>query len=71
MTGLQTTFYIVALVYMGLMFILFIALLVAVIAIRKKIEAVHDMVDEKVAQVRAVADKASVVMKTARNFVKK
>jgi ABC-type multidrug transport system fused ATPase/permease subunit len=71
MTGLQTTFYIVSLIYMGLMFALFIALLVAVLVIKKKVNAVHQMVDEKLAQVRAVTDKANIALKTVQHFVKR
>lgn len=71
MTSLETAFYIVALIYMALMFALFIALLVAVLVIKKKINNVHDMVEQKVNQVMAVADKASVAVKTVKNFVKK
>jgi ABC-type multidrug transport system fused ATPase/permease subunit len=70
MSGLETAFYIVSLVYMGLMFVLFIALLVAVLVIKKKINAVHQMVEEKLAQVRAVTDKANIALKTIQHFVK-
>jgi len=70
MTGLQTAFYIVALVYMGLMFVLFIALLVAVLVIKKKITAAHQLIEDKVGQVRAVKDKVNLVYRTMRHFVK-
>lgn len=71
MTGLEMAFYIVALIYMGIMLILFIALLTAVLVIKKKVEHLHHVVEEKVEQVRAATDKVATVVATVKHFVKK
>jgi uncharacterized membrane protein len=60
----------VSLVFMGVMFVLIIALLVAVLAIKKKVNNLHEIVDEKIAQIRAISDKANIALKTVRHFVK-
>lgn len=70
MSDLETAFYIVALVYMGLMFILFIALLVAVMVIKSKIDAAHRRIEEKIDQAKSFAHKANLAAKTIRYFVK-
>jgi Na+/H+-dicarboxylate symporter len=67
---LENAFYIVALVYMGLMFVLFIVLLAAVLVIKSKINKLHDAIDEKVALARSIATKASIGINTVRHFVK-
>lgn len=71
MTGLETAFYIVALVYMGIMLVLFIALLAAVLVIKKKVDHLHHMVDERVEQVKNAADKVATLVATVKHFVKK
>jgi hypothetical protein len=44
---LQTTFYVVGLIYMGLMLVLFLILVVAVLVIRAKVNAIHRYIEEK------------------------
>ena len=44
---LQTAFYVVGIVFMGLMLILFVVLLIAVLVIRAKVNAIHRHVEEK------------------------
>jgi hypothetical protein len=44
---LQTAYYIVALIFMGLMLILFLVLVVAVLVIRAKVNAIHRHIEEK------------------------
>ena len=68
---LETAFHIIAIVFMSLMIILIIALLTAVLVIKKKINNVHDMVDERVSQVKSVVNKFSVGMHALKYFVKK
>ncbi len=48
MTGLEQTFYIVGIIFMGLMLLLLVALVAAVFVIRAKINHIHKMVDEKI-----------------------
>jgi hypothetical protein len=68
---LETAFYIVAIVYMGLMFILFIALLAAVLVIKAKINKLHDSVDAKINLAKSVAGKGLIGLNTLRYFIKK
>lgn len=44
---LQTAFYVVGLIFMGLMLILFLVLVVAVLVIRAKVNAIHRHIEEK------------------------
>ena len=44
---LQTAFYVVGLIFMGLMLILFLVLIVAVLVIRAKVNAIHRHIEEK------------------------
>lgn len=44
---LQTAFYVVGLIYMGLMLVLFLILVVAVLVIRAKVNAIHRYIEEK------------------------
>lgn len=68
---LQTAFYIIGIVFMGLMIILILALLAAVMVIKAKINKVHDMVDEKVNKIKSVTNKVTVGLNTLRYFVKR
>jgi len=60
---LQTAFYIIGIIYMGLMLVLFIALVTAVLVIKAKINHIHRMIDEKVQVVSGLADAAKSVFK--------
>lgn len=68
---LETAFYIIAIAYMCLMFVLFIALLVAVLVIKAKINRLHSMVDERIDQAKSIAGKATLGLKTLKYFFKK
>lgn len=68
---LQTTFYIVAIVFMGVMLLLLIGLLVAVLAIKAKLNQFHRIIDEKVTTVRNLVTKLSIFLNTFRHFVKR
>lgn len=68
---LETAFYITGLVFMGLMIALIIALLIVVLVIKSKIDNVHNMVTERVDQVKSVANKISIAVGTLRHFVKR
>jgi uncharacterized membrane protein len=66
---LQTAFYIVGLVYMGVMLVLMIALLVALLAIKTKITNFHDAVNMRVAQAEKIARKVMLPLRFARHFL--
>ena len=55
MTGLESTFYIMAIIYMAIMFLIMIAGLVAVLAIKAKINEIHRQIENKLNMVSAFA----------------
>jgi cell division protein FtsL len=56
MNGLEQTFYIMAIVFMSLMFILMIAIVVAIFVIKAKINKIHQQIDEKIDQLTNFAE---------------
>lgn len=56
---------------MGLMIALIIAVLAAILVIKAKINKVHDMIDKRANQAKAVASKLSVGLNVLKHFVKK
>jgi hypothetical protein len=70
MPGLEQAFYIVALVFMGVIFVILIGILAAVLVIRKKIVSVHDSVQAKFGSVMSVATKGAAIAKTVGKVVK-
>ncbi|MBC7581899.1 hypothetical protein H7097_03475 [Aeromicrobium sp.] len=57
MTGLETTFYIMAIVFMSLSFLMLIGLLATVIVIRQKINTIHDAIERKLDIFSIIAEK--------------
>ena len=48
MTGLEQAFYIIAIIFMSLMFIMIALLVIGVFIIRAKINRIHDTIENKV-----------------------
>lgn len=75
MSGLQESFYIVGLVFMGLMLALMVAIVVAVFVIRAKINKIHDNIEAKIDSITNLAEKggelAAVVSGVAMRKAKK
>ena len=78
MTGLEETFYIMAIIFMSLSFVILIALVTSVLVIRSKIIKIHEAVDEKLSAVTNFAEKggelagmASSTFKQAKRTFKK
>jgi cell division protein FtsL len=61
MTGLQEAFYIIAIVFMAVMFILIIALVASVLVIRSKVNKIQRTIEEKVHTVTTIAEKTGQV----------
>jgi hypothetical protein len=57
MTGLQEAFYIIGIIFMGLMLIFIIALVIAVLKIRAKVNHIHDQIEAKIDTVSLMAEK--------------
>lgn len=57
MSGLQEAFYIISIVFMGVMFVLIIALVIAVFVIRSKVNKIQRTIEDKVHTVTTIAEK--------------
>jgi Na+-transporting methylmalonyl-CoA/oxaloacetate decarboxylase gamma subunit len=61
MPGLQEAFYIIAIIFMGVMFILLIALVATVFVIRSKINKIHDQIENRINMVTNIAERGGEV----------
>lgn len=68
---LQDVFYWMAIVYMAIMFILMIAAVVAVFAIKKKIDHIHEAIEQKLQMVSNIAHVGTELVEKAKNTFKK
>ncbi|HET7320736.1 MAG TPA: hypothetical protein VFI84_04095 [Candidatus Saccharimonadales bacterium] len=71
MSDLQTAYYIIAIVFMSVMFLILIGVLAAVLVIRAKVNAIHARIEEKIEQVTGLAEKGSAVIGTLKKVVDK
>lgn len=69
MTGLQEAFYIIGIVFMGLMLIFIIALVIAVLRIRAKINKIHDQIEAKLDTATMIAEKGGALAGAAASRV--
>lgn len=69
MTGLQEAFYIIAIIFMGVMFILIIALVAAVFVIRNKVNRIQRTIEDKIHTVTTIAEKTGEVAALATGGV--
>jgi arginine exporter protein ArgO len=67
---LQNAFYIIGIVFMGIIFLLMLGIFIAVLVIKSKINKVHRMIDQKIGAVRDVTDRASTIFRTIRDLAK-
>jgi len=69
--NLEDTFYVMAIIYMAIMFIGMIVSVVAIVAIKKKINAIHDNIEQKLHTITHIAEAgAAVVGKAKKAFGK-
>ncbi|HYH74758.1 MAG TPA: hypothetical protein VD735_02240 [Candidatus Saccharimonadales bacterium] len=68
---LQETFYLMGIIYMAIMFILMIAAVIAVFAIKKKIDHIHHNIEQKLAMVTNIAHAGSELVEKAKSTFKK
>lgn len=71
MSDLQTAYYIIAIIFMSVMFLILIGVLAAVLVIRAKVNAIHARIEEKIEQVTGLAEKGSAVIGTLKKVVDK
>lgn len=67
----QNAFYVYAMIYMSIMLVITIAALVALFVIKKKIDAIHQRIEEKVNMVSNLAHLGSDLMGAAKKVVGK
>jgi hypothetical protein len=68
---LQSTFYVIGIIFMGLMLILFIVLVVAVLVIRAKINAIHRHLEDKLSGVLGLIEDGAKLASSVKNAVTK
>ena len=76
MSGLQEAFYIIGIVFMGIMLLLVTALVISVFIIRAKINRIHHNIEAKLGSVATLAEKggeiaSGVVRKAKRTLSRK
>jgi len=62
MSDLQTTFYVIGIIFMSLMLLVSIIAVVAIIVIRNKINAIHRQIETKLGQVTEWAEKGGALL---------
>ena len=66
---LQQWFYILGIIFMVISLLLIISILSAVLVIKKKIDHMHKMVNDKLDKVRDIKDKGTVIFRTVKHFM--
>lgn len=67
---LQTAFYVVGIVFMGLMLILFVVLVIAVLVIRAKVNAIHRHVEERLSGFIGLIENGAKFVDQVKNVAK-
>jgi len=65
---LENTFYVIGIVFMSLMTLIILALVVAVFAIKAKINAIHQRIEEKFNTLMEVAEMGETLVHKAKDF---
>jgi septation ring formation regulator EzrA len=67
---LQNTFYVLGIIVMGLILILLVIIVTAVLVIRAKINAIHEMVEQKIELLISPVSTAAKVVKGVKQAVR-
>lgn len=68
---LETSFYIIGIIFMSLMLLITIAAVIAIFVIKSKIDAIHRRVEEKLSVVTNIAQVGSDIVSAAKKAVGK
>lgn len=79
MNGLEQTFYIMGIIFMSLTFLMILVLLGAVLVIRKKVNKIHDTIEDRINSITSLAEHGGelsaltgkAVMRQAKKALKK
>lgn len=69
MNGLEQTFYIMAIVYMGVMFVAILVGLLAVLAIKRKLTELQDRIEDKLSPVFTAVHIGAKVVQVAKTLM--
>lgn len=67
---LQNAFYVVSLVFMGVLLVLLVALLAVALVIKSKINKLHRAIDQRVGQVKDFGFKTAAIMKALKLVIR-
>ena len=67
--NLQDTFYVIGIVYMSIGLVLMVCLVVAVLVIKGKIDAIHQKIDDKLRTVSEVVAAGEQIYNTAKDVM--
>lgn len=70
MTGLETAFYILGIIFMSLMLLIAVAMVAALFVIRAKINSIHDHIERRLNQVSELAEKGGAVIGAIKKVTK-
>jgi hypothetical protein len=71
MTGLETAFYIIGIIFMSLMLLVGLVGVVALLVIRSKINAIHKQIEDRLAQIGNWTSKGEAVVESLKKVTKK
>jgi hypothetical protein len=71
MTGLETAYYIIAIVFMSLLLLIGIGVAIGVLVISKKISAFHASIEEKISKVTDIAHKGTAMVDALKKVTSK
>ena len=66
MTGLETAFYIIGIIFMGLMLLFMIVVITAILVIRHKISHIQQQIEDRLHTAKDIAAKGEAVVKTIK-----
>ena len=69
MTGLEETFYILGIIVMSLGFIILVLIAVSVLVIRRKINKIHDTIEQKVTEITSLAERGGELSALASSHI--
>jgi len=68
---LQDTFYILGIIYMSVMLLIVIGLLTAVLVIKKKVDSIHQHIEDKLSIFTNIAHTGSTIVDAAKKAVRR
>jgi cell division protein FtsL len=67
---LESVFYTMAIIYMAIMFIVMIAAVIAIFAIKKKVDTIHKSIEEKLHAITSIVHIGEALIDKAKDTIK-